>query len=103
MIDGCHLSAWLFSAAGVLHELPGRVQVGSGAGAGVGSVNETVRPLKTIASAPQVFVSFKLTPVTVLVPSRPIVSMSMTPAEPSIAVPLQTFAFAPRATGASCA
>src|SRR5207247_7071836 len=80
--------------AGVLHELPGRVQVGSGAGAGAGSGDEIVRPESEIASAPQPFVSLTVTLVSVLVPVRLMLSMSMTAAEPSVAVPLQTCAAA---------
>src|SRR2546428_3923902 len=94
VVDGCHFSELLFTAAGVLHELPGRMQFGSGAGAGAGSGVEIVRPASEIASAPQPFVSLTVTLVSVLLPVRLIVSMSMTADEPSSAVPLQTCAAA---------
>src|SRR5207302_5107363 len=86
---GCHFHAWLFCAAGVVHERPGRMQLV----VGVGLAGSIVRPARSMCSAPKPLVLFTVTPVTVLVPGRLTVSMSMTALPPPIvawAVSFQT-------------
>src|SRR5713101_743765 len=90
-VDGCHFFASLFCAAGVLHDSPGRMHVA------VGLAGSIVSPARSICSAPQAFVLLRVTLVTVLVPARLMVSMSMTALPPPTvvwAVPLQTWAAA---------
>src|SRR2546421_633490 len=89
---GWYFHAWLFCAAGVVHELPGRVHCGCGFGCGFcGSI---VRPARLITRAPKPLMLLTAMLVAVFVPAIVMVSMSMVAAVPSRAVPPHTWAAA---------